>query len=225
MLPKNSNKNSNKNSKNQTHLFEEFLAISTQDWVEKINIDLSKSNTKLEDLTWHYSHDINFKPFYRKEDLKQHLLYNSQNSLHEPYVRSYKKTPRACSIAAQVHVGETHAAHKKINFLNTQDIDTLVIVSHMSAHEQKGVMVFEENALTNLLEKIDLEKIRLSFDCGDLSPYFLKLFLKEVVRRGCDPNKVQVKFNYDPLSTQLEGTTFFSKSSFRFCKFWRECVS
>ena len=202
-----------KNFKKQTHLFEEFAAISTQEWIEKINADLSKTNTKLEDLTWHYNKDLKFKPFYRKEDLKEHLLYNPKNSFAEPYLRSYKNKPRACDIAAQVHVGENDLAYKKINFLNAQDIDTLVIVSCISPDVHKGIIIFDENALRDLLEKVDLERVRLFFDCGDLSPYFLKLFLKEVGRRRCDPSKVQVKFNYDPLSSQLEGTTFFSESS------------
>jgi methylmalonyl-CoA mutase len=51
-------------------LFSEFPPITTQEWLDKINVDLKGADFEKK-LVWRTNEGFKMKPFYRMEDLKE----------------------------------------------------------------------------------------------------------------------------------------------------------
>ena len=54
---------------NKEKLFTEFTAPTTQEWLDKIQVDLKGADFQKR-LVWRTNEGFNVQPFYRKEDLK-----------------------------------------------------------------------------------------------------------------------------------------------------------
>ena len=198
----------------QKHLFSEFPSISTEEWLNKIQADLSKSATKLEDIDFHYQEDLDLKPFYRKEDLKKNLLYNKENSFEFPYLRSYTSKSTTTKIGAQIHSEDLKLARDKIEFFLSQEVELINIVNQLKSSQHRGVPIEKTEDLNFLLEEVDLSKTTLQFSCNELTPYLLHLFLEAIKNKDKTKiAKIQVLFDYDPLLAQLEGSPLTSHSS------------
>ena len=54
---------------NKEKLFSEFQAPTTQEWLDKIEVDLKGADFQKR-LVWRTNEGFNVQPFYRREDLK-----------------------------------------------------------------------------------------------------------------------------------------------------------
>ena len=62
---------------NKEKLFSEFQAPTTQEWLDKIEVDLKGADFQKR-LVWRTNEGFNVQPFYRREDLKdQRILFPS----------------------------------------------------------------------------------------------------------------------------------------------------
>ena len=70
-------------------LFSDFSPVSTQQWMDKINVDLKGADFEKK-LVWRTNEGFKVKPFYRLEDLEGLRTTNSLPG-EFPYLRGTKK--------------------------------------------------------------------------------------------------------------------------------------
>jgi len=76
--------------KTNQNLFEDFSPVSTEQWEEKIKIDLKGADYHRR-LFWNSPEGIQVRPFYRSEDLED-IKYLDNKPDQFPYVRGNKKS-------------------------------------------------------------------------------------------------------------------------------------
>ena len=74
---------------NKETLFSEFQAPTTQEWLDKIEVDLKGADFQKR-LVWRTNEGFNVQPFYRREDLKDLKTPDSLPG-EFPFVRGNKK--------------------------------------------------------------------------------------------------------------------------------------
>ena len=78
---------------NKEKLFTEFTAPTTQEWLDKIEVDLKGADFQKR-LVWRTNEGFNVQPFYRREDLKDLKTPDSLPG-EFPFVRGNKKDSKA----------------------------------------------------------------------------------------------------------------------------------
>ena len=64
---------------NNKKLFSEFAPVTKQQWIEKVNTDLKGEDFNRK-LVWKNLNDIDFQPFYNKEDALEYLTNTGENA-------------------------------------------------------------------------------------------------------------------------------------------------
>ena len=98
-------------SNNKEKLFTEFTAPTTQEWLDKIEVDLKGADFQKR-LVWRTNEGFNVQPFYRREDLAN-LKTISQGRIN--YTR--RKTGRLYSIKVEDVAKSLIQAHRGKNYL------------------------------------------------------------------------------------------------------------
>ena len=75
---------------NKEKLFTEFTAPTTQEWLDKIQVDLKGADFQKR-LVWKTNEGFSVQPFYRREDVEKLQTPNSMPGEY-PFVRGTKKT-------------------------------------------------------------------------------------------------------------------------------------
>ena len=104
-------------SNNKEKLFTEFTAPTTQEWLDKIEVDLKGADFQKR-LVWRTNEGFNVQPFYRREDLKD---LKSVDSLpgEFPYVRGNKKDNNLWFVRQDIDAEDAKAANAKaLDILN-----------------------------------------------------------------------------------------------------------
>ena len=76
---------------NKEKLFSEFQAPTTQEWLDKIEVDLKGADFQKR-LVWRTNEGFNVQPFYRREDLAN-LKTPDALPGEFPFVRGTRRTP------------------------------------------------------------------------------------------------------------------------------------
>ena len=104
-------------------LFSDFPSVSTQEWMDKIMVDLKGADYEKK-LVWKTNEGFKVKPFYRQEDLEG--LKTTEGLPGEyPYIRGNKKDDNIWYIRQDVRVEEPAEANQKALDLLNKGIDSL----------------------------------------------------------------------------------------------------
>ena len=174
------------------NLFDEFSAVSTEQWEEIIKKDL-KGGDYEKKLVWKTKEGFNLKPYYRKENLNnlEHL-----NSLPNqfPFVRGNHTTDNSWEIRQEIVVNDFKQANSfAIKALNKGAEAVSFKVRNLNQSSQ----------MKELLNGIDLEKYPIHFSSALSYLELLDFFVQEVKRQNIDKLKVNGSFNFDFHSYQL----------------------
>jgi len=185
-------------NKKDSKLFSEFPPVSTQQWEEKIKIDLKGADYNRK-LMWKTREDFTVKPYYRSEDLKG-LDYLNTFPGDFPYTRGNNIKNNSWFIRQDIKV-------KDIKEANAKALDILM----------KGItslgFIFETNYdptsedLKQLLEGIHAEAVELNFINVD-SHKTASLLEKILKRNDFDIKKVNGSVNYDPIDDFVKTGAF-----------------
>ena len=89
-------------AENKEKLFSDFPEVSTQEWMDKIQVDLKGADYEKK-LVWKTNEGFKVKPFYRQEDLKG--LKTIETLPGEfPYLRGNKKDDNTWYIRQDIRV-------------------------------------------------------------------------------------------------------------------------
>ena len=101
-------------------LFADFAPVSTQEWLDKINVDLKGADFEKK-LVWKTNEGFKVKPFYRKEDL-ENLKTTEALPGEFPYLRGTKKSDNTWLVRQDIKVdcpkepdGETMTLQRSVN--------------------------------------------------------------------------------------------------------------
>lgn len=181
---------SNSNEK----LFSEFKAPTTQEWLDKIQVDLKGADFNKR-LVWRTNEGFDVPPFYRREDV---LKLKTLDSLpgEFPYVRGNKKNCNCWYIRQNIDAADAKAANAKALDIINRGVDSL-------GFKIPGDSVSPEFVDT-LLNGIDCEKIEVNFNtCKRHTLELANILASYFEKKGYDKAKVVGSLDWDPMEKML----------------------
>ena len=181
-------------SNNKEKLFTEFQAPTTQEWLDKIQVDLKGADFNKR-LVWRTNEGFNVQPFYRREDV---LKLKTPESLpgEFPFVRGNKKNDNIWYVRQEIIADDAAAANEKALDILNKGIDSL----GFRIHGDKVSAEFIET----LLKDIQCECIEVNFHTCMRHALELAEILKAYFEKmGYDKEKLVGSIDFDPFRMML----------------------
>ena len=181
-------------SNTKEKLFTEFTAPTTQEWLDKIQVDLKGADFQKR-LVWRTNEGFNVQPFYRREDLKDLKAVDSLPG-EFPYVRGNKKDNNLWFVRQDIVVDDAKAANEKALDILNKGVDSL-------GFRIKGKELSAE-LIATLLDGILPQYVELNFQtcqchCVELANILVAYF-KE---KNYPLAELKGSINFDPISKIL----------------------
>ena len=175
-------------------LFSEFQAPTTQEWLDKIEVDLKGADFQKK-LVWRTNEGFNVQPFYRREDLKDLKAVDSLPG-EFPFIRGNKKDNNLWFVRQEIDVECPKAANEKALDILNKGVDSL-------GFKISGKDLSKEFIAT-LLDGILPQYVELNFKtcqrhCVELAQILVEYF-KEKNYPLAD---LKGSINFDPISKIL----------------------
>ena len=179
---------------NKEKLFTEFNAPTTQEWLDKIEVDLKGADFQKR-LVWRTNEGFNVQPFYRREDLKDLKAVDSLPG-EFPYVRGNKKDNNLWFVRQNLVVDDPKAANVKALDILNKGVDSL-------GFKISGKDISADYIAT-LLEGILPQYVELNFvtcqrHCVELAEVLVDYFKQ----KKYPLTELKGSINYDPISKIL----------------------
>ena len=179
---------------NKEKLFTEFTAPTTQEWLDKIEVDLKGADFQKR-LVWRTNEGFNVQPFYRREDLAN-LKTPDALPGEFPFVRGNKKDSNVWYVRQNIEVTDAKEANKKALDILNKGIDSL-------GFKLKGDMVSKETVET-LLDGIYCDCIEINFaTCQKHSLELAQILVEFFEKKGYDKEKVVGSIAFDPMAKMV----------------------
>ena len=175
-------------------LFADFAPVSTQEWLDKINVDLKGADFEKK-LVWKTNEGFKVKPFYRKEDL-ENLKTTEALPGEFPYLRGTKKNDNTWLVRQDIKVNCPKEANAKALDILNKGVDSI------------GFNINKKDLcpeyIETLLEGICAECVELNFStCQGATVMLAGLLVEYFTKKGYDFDKLQGSINYDPMGKML----------------------
>lgn len=175
-------------------LFSDFPPVSTQEWMEKISVDLKGADYEKK-LVWKTNEGFKVKPFYRKEDL-ENLKSTEALPGEYPYLRGINKKDNTWLVRQDIQADDAAAANAKALDILNKGIDSL------------GFNIPSQNVseefIEKLLEGICCECVELNFStCQRKTLALVQILTAYFQKKGYDPKQIKGSVNFDPISRML----------------------
>lgn len=180
-------------AENKLHFLDDFPAISTQEWMDKITADLKGADFNKK-LVWRTTEGFNVMPFYRAENLEG--LQTTDSAPGEfPFVRG-NKGDNSWLVRQNICSSDATAANAKAKDLLTKGVNSIGF--KLDKHE------LSEAYLATLLEGIDATKAELNFKvCIRKCPMLANLLVAYFKASGADLSSLKLSIECDPISRML----------------------
>lgn len=171
-------------------LFTEFQAPTTQEWLDKIQVDLKGADFQKR-LVWRTSEGFSVQPFYRKEDVEKLQTPNALPGEY-PFVRGNKKDDNTWYIRQEIDAADASAANAKAKNVLNKGIDSL-------SFKIPGKAVSAE-FVEQLLDGIYCDCVELNFcTCKRHSVELAQLLVSYFEAKGYDKEKIVGSIDWDPM--------------------------
>lgn len=171
-------------------LFQEFQTPTTQEWLDKIQVDLKGADFQKK-LVWRTSEGFAVQPFYRREDL-QNLKTPESLPGEFPFVRGNKVSDNAWYIRQEIKADDACGANAKALDILNKGIDSL-------SFKIPGKMVSEQ-FVRQLLDGIYCDVVELNFStCKRHSVQLAQILVKYFAEKGYDKDKIVGSIDWDPM--------------------------
>ena len=176
-------------------LFSDFPPVSTQEWMDKIMVDLKGADFEKK-LVWKTNEGFKVKPFYRQEDLEG-LKTTEGLPGQYPYIRGIKKDDNTWFIRQDIVVENASEANAKALDILNKGVDSLGF--QIKAKELSA------EYLDTLLKDICCECIELNFStCQRHTLQLAQLLVAYFQKKGYAPEKLKGSLNFDPISKMMQ---------------------
>ena len=176
------------------NLLQDFPAVSTEQWLEKVTADLKGADFDKK-LVWKTSEGFNVNPFYRAEDIEN--LQTTNNKPGEfPFVRGTKKT-NDWLVCQKIKVTNPVEANKKALDILNKGVNSL----HFSIKAGDVDAKF----IADLLNGISAGAVELKFKlCIKQSPEFVGLLVAYFKSKNYDLSKLEGAILADTIKKMLK---------------------
>ena len=179
---------------NKEKLFTEFTAPTTQEWLDKIQVDLKGADFQKR-LVWRTNEGFNVQPFYRREDLANLKTPDSLPG-EFPFVRGNKKDSNVWYVRQNIVVDDPKVANAKALDILNKGIDSL-------GFRIPGKQVSKETVET-LLDGIFCDIIEVNFaTCPKHSLELAQILVEFFAKKGYDKEKVVGSIEFDPMQKMV----------------------
>ncbi len=176
-------------------LFSDFPPVSTQEWMDKIMVDLKGADFEKK-LVWKTNEGFKVKPFYRQEDLEG-LKTTEGLPGQYPYIRGIKKDDNTWFIRQDIVVENAAEANAKALDILNKGVDSLGF--QIKAKELSAEYI------ETLLKDICCECIELNFStCQRHTLQLAQLLVAYFQKKGYAPEKLRGSLNFDPISKMMQ---------------------
>ena len=181
-------------SNNKERLFTEFTAPTTQEWLDKIEVDLKGADFQKR-LVWRTNEGFNVQPFYRREDLKD-LKTPDALPGEFPFVRGNKKDSNSWYVRQNIKVDDPVEANKKALDILNKGVDS---IGFRFGHEALSAEFIE-----TLLKDIRLDIVEVSYrTCQRHALELADLLVAYFEKMGYDKEKIVGGVGFDPIERML----------------------
>ena len=181
-------------SNSKEKLFTEFQAPTTQEWLDKIEVDLKGADFNKK-LVWRTNEGFNVQPFYRREDV---LKLKTPDSLpgEFPFVRGNKKDDNTWYIRQDIVADDAAEANKKALDILNKGIDSLGFY----IPGEKVSAAFIET----LLDQIFCDIVEVNFHtCQRHALELAQILTAYFEKKGYDKKKVVGSIDFDPMKKMV----------------------
>ncbi len=176
------------------NLFSDFAPVSSQDWLDKINVDLKGADFEKR-LVWKTAEGFKVNPFYRKEDLKNLTTTNSLPG-EFPYLRGTRKDNNAWYVRQDIVVNSPEEANKKALDLLNKGVDSLGF--KVKAGE------LDDTYIATLLDGIYANMIELNFEvCQRHAVKLAELLVRYFEKKAYNFQELHGSISFDPYNALL----------------------
>ena len=180
---------------NKEKLFSEFQAPTTQEWLDKIEVDLKGADFQKR-LVWRTNEGFNVQPFYRREDLAN-LKTPDALPGEFPFVRGNKKDSNEWYVRQNIKVDDPVEANQKALDILNKGVDSI-------GFRFGGDKVSAE-FLETLLKDIRLDIVEVSYrTCPRHALELAQLLVKYFEKHGYDKEKIVGGVGFDPIDKMLQ---------------------
>ena len=180
---------------NKEKLFTEFQAPTTQEWLDKIEVDLKGADFQKK-LVWRTNEGFNVQPFYRREDLAN-LKTPDALPGEFPFVRGNKKDSNEWYVRQNIKVDDPVEANKKALDILNKGIDSI-------GFRFDGDMV-SPSFIETLLKDIRLDIVEVSYrTCPRHAVELAEILVKYFEKQGYDKEKIVGGVGFDPIDKMLQ---------------------
>ena len=180
---------------NKEKLFTEFQAPTTQEWLDKIEVDLKGADFQKK-LVWRTNEGFNVQPFYRREDLAN-LKTPDALPGEFPFVRGNKKDSNEWYVRQNIKVDDPVEANKKALDILNKGIDSI-------GFRFGGDMV-SPSFIETLLKDIRLDIVEVSYrTCPRHAVELAEILVKYFEKQGYDQEKIVGGVGFDPIDKMLQ---------------------
>ena len=189
---------------NKEKLFTEFTAPTTQEWLDKIQVDLKGADFQKR-LVWRTNEGFNVQPFYRREDLAN-LKTPDALPGEFPFVRGNKKDSNTWYVRQNIIVnvaGDASDATSAIKEANKKALDILNKGVDSLGFKLPGKLVSKET-VEALLEGIYCDIVEVNFaTCPRHSLELAQILVEFFQKKGYDKEKVVGSIEFDPMQKMV----------------------
>ncbi len=180
---------------NKEKLFTEFQAPTTQEWLDKIEVDLKGADFQKR-LVWRTNEGFDVQPFYRREDLAG--LKTPESMPGEfPFVRGNKKDSNEWYVRQNIAVTDPVEGNKKA-------LDILMKGVNSIGFRFGGDQV-SADFIEKLLKDIRLDIVEVSYRTCPCHALELAEILKAYFEKeGYDKEKIVGGVGFDPIDKMLQ---------------------
>ncbi len=175
---------------NKEKLFTEFSAPTTQEWLDKIQVDLKGADFQKR-LVWKTNEGFSVQPFYRREDVEKLQTPNAMPG-EFPFVRGNKKDNNLWYVRQEIEASEAKAANTKALDVLNKGIDSL-------SFRIPGDAV-SADFIEQLLDGIYCDVVEVNFNtCKRHSVELAQILVAYFEKKGYDKEKVVGSIDWDPI--------------------------
>ena len=179
---------------NKEKLFTEFTAPTTQEWQDKIEVDLKGADFQKR-LVWRTNEGFNVQPFYRREDLAN-LKTPDALPGEFPFVRGNKKDSNEWYVRQNIAVTDPAEANKKALDILMKGVDS---IGFKLGHAELSAEFIE-----TLLKDIRLDCVEVSYRaCMRHALQLADLLVAYFEKMGYDKEKIVGGVGFDPIERML----------------------
>lgn len=175
---------------NSNKLFQEFVAPTTQEWIDKIQVDLKGADFQKR-MVWRTNEGFDVQPFYRREDVEKLQTPDSLPG-EFPFVRGNKKLDNEWYVRQNITANSAAEANAKaLDVLNKG-------VTSLGFSIPKAEL--SEEYIDALLNNIVCDCVELNFvTCKRCSLKLAEILVAYFEKKGYDKENIVASIDWDPI--------------------------